>query len=224
MLKALKAAVRNAPVLGPALVQLRGDRFDGSSRYWDRRYAAGGNSGAGSYNRLAEFKADFLNRFVDEHGVGSVIEFGCGDGAQLRLASYPSYVGVDVSQTAVELCRGIFADDRSKTFWRSDELPPGAEADLALSLDVIYHLVEDPVFDGYMAQLFRSAGRFVIVYSSDMDATWPAKHVRHRRFTDWIGRNQPRWRARSTVKNAYPYDPADPEHTSFADFHVFERA
>ena len=209
-------------MLGPALVQLRDGKFN-SSAYWDRRYATGGNSGAGSYNRLAEFKADFLNKFVLEHGIASVIEFGSGDGAQLRLAQYPSYIGVDVSHTAIDQCRGKFANDPSKLFWLSAELPSNASADLALSLDVIYHLVEDQVFDGYMANLFRSGRRFVIVYSSNKDEKWPAKHVRHRRFTDWIKLNQPNWRACSVLKNAYPYDPADPEQTSFADFHVFSR-
>jgi hypothetical protein len=32
-----------------------------SANYWERRYADGGTSGSGSYGRLAEFKATFLN-------------------------------------------------------------------------------------------------------------------------------------------------------------------
>src|SRR5438270_10704846 len=63
--------------------------FDNSSSYWNRRYVAGGTSGAGSYGRLARFKADVLNAFVAESGIASVIEFGCGDGAQLALSNYP---------------------------------------------------------------------------------------------------------------------------------------
>jgi hypothetical protein len=39
--------------------------------------------------------------------------------------------------------------------------------DLELSLDVIYHLVEDEVFDAYMRSLFAHAGRFVVIYSSN---------------------------------------------------------
>ena len=37
-------------------------------------------------------------------------------------------------------------------------------AELALSLDVIYHLVEDTVYESYMGQLFDSATKYVIVY------------------------------------------------------------
>src|SRR5579864_6395854 len=76
-------------------------RFPGSQTYWDQRYAEGGTSGSGSYGEQAAFKAEILNGFVARHGIQSVIEFGCGDGNQLSLASYPSYVGLDVSRTAI---------------------------------------------------------------------------------------------------------------------------
>ena len=36
------------------------------SNYWDQRYKKGGNSGAGSYGRLAEFKAEIINKFIKE--------------------------------------------------------------------------------------------------------------------------------------------------------------
>jgi Methyltransferase domain len=220
MLRSVKAFVKSVPVIGPSLAHLRGDSFN-SADFWDQRYWAGGNSGAGSYNRLAEFKADFLNGFVEQNHVTSVIEYGSGDGAQLKLARYPSYTGIDVSAKAVEMCRTIFANDTSKRFLQSDALATGTTADLSLSLDVIYHLVEDAVFDAYIRQLFESAERFVIVYSSNMDQDWPAKHVRHRQFTRWVEQNKPEWRLQSAVKNTYPHDPTDPELTSFADFYVF---
>ena len=38
-----------------------------SHEYWEKRYASGGNSGAGSYNYLAEFKAEILNNFVTKN-------------------------------------------------------------------------------------------------------------------------------------------------------------
>ncbi len=81
--------------------------------------------------------------------------------------------------------------------------------------------MEDSTFNAYMRRLFGSARRFVIVYSSNMDQDWPDKHVRHRQFTRWVERNEPEWRLQSTLKNAYPFAPANPEQTSFADFYVF---
>ena len=89
MLHFIKTWIKKLPIIGPLLVHLRRDHFISSSEYWDQRYRTGGNSGAGSYNRLAQFKASFLNTFVNTYQIASVIEYGCGDGAQLKLARYP---------------------------------------------------------------------------------------------------------------------------------------
>src|SRR5690349_10767553 len=64
-------------------------RYRSTSNYWESRYARGGNSGPGSYGRLAAWKAEFLNDFVRDNEVKSVVELGCGDGNQLRLMRYP---------------------------------------------------------------------------------------------------------------------------------------
>ena len=189
-----------------------------SGDYWDRRYQQGGTSGGGSVGRLARFKAEVINRFVRENDVRSVIELGSGDGTQLELAEYPRYIGVDVSKTVVEATREKFRDDPTKQFHTA--LPAGTTADLTLSLDVIYHLVEDAVFERYMTDLFDAATRFVIIYASNKDECG-AVHVRHRKFTDWIERNRPEARLLQTIANRYPEDPADPVETSFADFYIF---
>jgi hypothetical protein len=76
--------------------------FQDSTRYWERNYARGGTSGEGSYGALGQAKAEFLNGFVRDQGVRSVVEFGCGDGNQLSLASYARYVCLDVSRTALD--------------------------------------------------------------------------------------------------------------------------
>jgi len=131
------------------------DPFPGSAAYWENRYSAGGNSGAGSYGQLASFKADVINDFVATHRVKTVIEFGCGDGNQLSLAKYPSYLGFDVSSTAVSKCRELFKSDPSKSFRLLSEYE-NEIADLTLSLDVIYHLVEDEIFERYMRNLVSS--------------------------------------------------------------------
>jgi hypothetical protein len=56
-----------------------------------------------------------------------------------------------------------------------------------------------------------------------MERDWPTKHVRHRQFTDWVAQNEPQWCLHSTVRNIYPWDPADTQQTSFADFYIFTR-
>ena len=51
-----------------------------------------------------------------------------------------------------------------------EALPGLPRADLTLSLDVIYHLVEDDVFVSAMRALFDKAARFVVIYASNQDA------------------------------------------------------
>ena len=220
MLKGVKSFVRQMPILGPMAVRLHLP-FKTSSDYWERRYAKGGNSGVGSYGRLAHFKAEFLNGFVEQHRINSVIEYGCGDGSQLKLARYPTYTGIDVSPRAVEICRALFATDRSKRFVHTDAVKTPMVTDLALSLDVVYHLVEDGAFESYMHKLFDSAQRFVIIYSSNLNDAKPTRHVRHRHFTSWVEQYKPQWYVTAHVANVYPYDPASPGDTSLADFYVF---
>ena len=233
----LKTGIRRVPWIGPLAVtlsryiRLRRARaaFPGSSEYWESRYARGGTSGHGSYGRFAEFKAEVLNRFVAEQRVRTVLELGCGDGNQLELAEYPAYVGLDVSDSALEACARRFAADGSKSFQRYDASRPIAGdprfgADLCLSLDVIYHLTEDRTFESYMKDLFGAAGRFVIIYSSDTDITDPAEppHVRHRKFSAWVERNIAGWQLARTIPNRYPQS-GDGEPGSFAEFFIYVR-
>ncbi|MES1926950.1 hypothetical protein T31B1_16565 [Salinisphaera sp. T31B1] len=194
--------------------------FRSSGSYWERRYASDGNSGPGSYGRLADFKARVINEFVANHNISRVIEFGCGDGNQLALAEYPYYVGVDVSGTAVNLCKSKFKNDPSKSFLVLGDYD-GRTADLALSLDVIYHLIEDEVFDKYMRQLFNASEAYVIVYSSNYE--WSpanANHVRHRKFTDFIAKEFPQWQLIQHLQNDYPTDGAENDG-SFAEFYIY---
>jgi hypothetical protein len=194
-------------------------RFRDSQSYWEDRYAGGGTSGLGSYATQAEYKADFLNRFVRENAIGTIIEFGCGDGNQLTLAEYPLYLGLDVARSAVRRCIELFGDDSTKSFMSFDarsfaDAARFLHADLTLSLDVVFHLVEDEAFEAYMQALFNAADRFVVIYSRDSEAPDRGRHVRWRKFTPWIERNIAGWEL-SRQESA-----PDPE---YQDFHVFTR-
>lgn len=199
--------------------------FSSSSLYWDDRYKVGGNSGAGSYGRLAQFKASVLNDFVIMHGINSVVEYGCGDGAQLELAIYPEYTGFDVSPKAVAICQSKFPDKPNFKFFETKTLlDKEGSFDLAVSLDVIYHLVEDDVFDAYMKCLFASSSKFVIIYSNNIDKKFDVPHVRGRKFTLWCDEFAKDWTLYQVIENIYPYEPAAPNDTSHSDFYIFKRA
>src|SRR5436305_1826918 len=157
----------------------------GSAAYWEDRYRSGGTSGAGSYGRYAELSSEIINRVIRERGIEEVVEYGCGDGNQLAYLRVAKYIGLDVAPTAIERCTELFRDDPSKSFFLCDPEHRGDAAffaDCALSKEVIFHLVEDDIFERYMRRLFSSARRFVIIVASDLD-WWLTEYERHRRFT-----------------------------------------
>lgn len=190
--------------------------FPGSARYWEKRYRKEGNSGKGSYGKNAAYKANFLNEFVARNDVRKVIEFGCGDGNQLKQFHFPEYIGLDVSPTIIQKCKTLFESDRTKQFFHSASLPANKEtllkADLVLSLDVIYHLVEDEVFESYMRDLFAASTRFVIIYAWDVEEG-KKYHVRHRHYSKWIENNIEGFNLINKVSN---------QEDNFCDFFVYE--
>jgi hypothetical protein len=62
-----------------------------------------------------------------------------------------------------------------------------------------------------------------VIYASNQAQATASPHVRHRQFTRWIAAQQPGWQLHGFIPNRYPYDPARPEDTSFADFHIYRR-
>lgn len=186
--------------------------FD-STQFWIDEYKAGRNSGVGSGGEFAAFKARVITKFIKDHDVKDVVEFGSGDCRQAAIIPYPKYTGFDVSPEAVRLGQNMFKDDPTRRIAHVSEYR-GEMADLALSLDVLYHLVEDNVFDKYIRALFNAAKKYVIVYSSDDDnipSTVP--HIRHRNFSNWIQVNRPLWKRTEIIKN---------EVGVYADFHFYE--
>lgn len=176
-----------------------------SKDYWEKRYAMGGNSGAGSYNQIGVFKAKIVNQFVADNHIEHMIEFGFGDGQQLSRAKYPRYTGLDVSETIFKKTSKRFENDPTKTFRLYDgNIVPGLTADCTISFDVIYHLVEDEVYHKYMAALFAASSKYVIVYSSNIEGWHGAAHVLHRDVTGYIARTFPNFRLVGTLQNQYP--------------------
>lgn len=201
----------------------RSKQFPGTVQYWEQRYKSGGNSGPGSYNRLAAFKAEVINRFVAEKNIQSVIDFGCGDGNNLLLMQFPHYTGLDVSPTAIEICREKFKHDETKKFFLyNDSNSHLFNAYLSLSADVIYHLVEDDLYEKYMRYLFDAAEKYVIIYAV-MKTNEFSYHEKGRDFLQWIQVNKPSFKLINTVENRYKYYSKDPHNTSNASFFFFEK-
>jgi SAM-dependent methyltransferase len=217
-------SLKKSPMISKVLSLFTGKKnFDGSENYWIRRYQKGGNSGDGSYNELAEFKARIINDFAEKNNVQSSIEFGCGDGNQLKYLKLKKYTGFDVSPDAIAWCKKTFKDDSTKSFKLIGEFASDT-AELSMSLDVIYHLIEDEVYEQYMQNLFNAASKFVIVYASNtaQNPATLAPHVKNRKFTDWIEKNRKDFKQIAFIKNEYPITP-DGKRGSIADFYIFAK-
>jgi SAM-dependent methyltransferase len=192
--------------------------FPGSAVHWERHYEHGGNSGPGSYGESASYKARLINEFIREHGIRSIVEFGCGDGNQLALIEIEEYVGLDVSRNAVERCVARHGDAPKRSFiWYDQNYFHSPQqvvsADCAMS-DVVFHLIEDDVFARYIRNLFCCARRFVIIYGLDRDDVQRGHvSVRYRKYSDYIAQNISDFRV---VEHA-------PRTDQFEDFYLYER-
>lgn len=208
---------------GPG-VHSRPENFQTSGQYWRDRYADGGNSGRGSYGPSADYKAQFLREFLRGAAVGSTFELGCGDGHQASRVDYVDYTGVDVSPVIVAHCRNTLSR-RGYRFAVWDDFVAHSENrqfDLGLSLDVLYHIIEEEVFCEYLDVLFDRALRHVLVYSTDCDAYDPAApHIRHRTFTRYVADRQPAWKLAAVHDN--PLHAGRPQGGSVVRFHHFTR-
>ena len=175
-----------------------------SQEFWEKRYRNLGNSGSGSYGELAEFKNTILNDFVKKNNIKSVIDLGFGDGNLLKNSNYKLYYGFEVSEVAIEKNKNYFKNDTSKKFFNIKELKE-KKADLSMSIDVLYHLVEDKVFEKHLEDLFRSATRFVIIYSSNFDSIYEeGSHVFHRKFTNLLEKKFNNFKLYKIIENPYP--------------------
>lgn len=202
-------------------------QFVSSELYWKERYARGGNSGEGSYGPLADYKASFIKSFCAKRGVNTAIEFGCGDGNQALKLNFDRYIGVDISDKCIQWARQSIKRPGWEFFTTKEfsEISGREVCDLGLSLDVVYHLVEDEVYDAYISDLFSTASKFVLIYSSNSEYFDPRfPHVRHRPVVADIRASQSNWQYVGSELNPYHQDPgARPSYGSFAQFHIFEK-
>jgi len=187
-------------------------KFD-SNQYWEDRYNKGGNSGKGSYNDLAKFKASIINNYIKRYNIKKIYDFGVGDGNQLKLLKCPEYTGFDVSGTIISKVKKIFQNDNNKKFMLLDEFDRKEKADLSLSCDVLYHLINYDIWESHIKDLFESSNKYVIIYSSNFNKDY-GKHCKSRNFTNFIKKKYPNWSLFKIINNKYP-------KKSISDFYIF---
>lgn len=194
-----------------------------SATYWEQRHAERRGhwraNGPGSRGRLLSYKVALVQALVDETRAHSLLDLGCGDAQLGARVNVDHYLGVDVSPTAAEAARarlGMRGRGGTVEVLTLAQLPPAiGMVDVAISMDVVFHLLEDEAYHDHLQRLFDVAKRAVGIYSTVTESP-VFGHVRHRAverdvaalsWLDWecIHRGPPPW----------PKDEAvNPEHGS----------
>lgn len=198
------------------------ETFD-SARYWRSRHERSGQI-LGGWEAADDWKVELLNVLTRKHHIASVVDYGCGDGRIGARLVAPVYTGVDVAPAALDRARAARPDAEFRLL-HPDAVPPVIPADMAISTDVVYHLVEDARYDDHLRALFGSARHVVVIVSSDEELQ-VVEHVRHRRVVDDVLARFPGWRLRATVPPppAWQCSPLLPiPGKSFARAFVFTR-
>jgi cyclopropane fatty-acyl-phospholipid synthase-like methyltransferase len=137
-------------------------------------------SGAGSEGAFAEQKVALLSAIIEELGVTSQLDIGCGDFHWMRQVAprLDRYVGVDLVEAMVERNAREHGSDRVR-FLRADLSRPGPDRgrvaaagpfDLVSALDVFGHLL-NPEVDGLLEFIFTESGARLFLVTNRRDAT-----------------------------------------------------
>lgn len=180
-------------------------------QYWNERYLANFSSGKGSCGDLAYFKSEIINEFIRKNSVESVIEFGCGDGNQLKLMNYKKYLGLDVAYSSIEKCSDFFINDDSKSFMLYNPkvfVNNGfLQADMVVCLDVLYHIIPEDDYIKTLDDIFSCSNNYVILYTDiDQYEKNPYKkgsHIIHRNTLEYL-KKYPEFSVIDILPNKYP--------------------
>jgi len=181
-----------------------------SKKYWENRYHTGGDSGRGSYGDFKKFKTRIINQILDEYNINEVYDLGCGDGSQIEHINIHNmkYVGFDVSETAINICKKKYPNLIFDNILNIKNYNP---VQLTMSNDVIYHLIEDSVYDIYMENLLNKTNKYVLIFSTNFNQKYGNTHVKHRNFDDKL---LSEFTLLKKIKNEIP--------GGIADFYLYE--
>lgn len=113
--------------------------------------------------------------------------------------------------------------DASKLFLLLDDYA-GQTADLSLSLDVLFHLVEDGVYFDYLDRLFKAGRRFVVVYATSVgNAPRTLRHVRHRPVESDIATRFPDFARLTDLEAMLPAPPRAQGEGGYTRFFIYQR-
>tara|TARA_R110002073_G_scaffold260256_7_gene423188 strand:- start:173 stop:547 length:375 start_codon:yes stop_codon:yes gene_type:complete len=119
-----------------------------------------------------------------------------------------SYIGTDISNVSIDICKLKYKNQQNRRFIYYDESVDST--DINISIDVIYHILEEDEYVKYLNKLFTS--NYVLIYSSNHDSV-KNNHVFHRKFTNHVPHN---YKLIEKIENPY-------KNLSSADFYLYAK-
>lgn len=151
-------------------------------RYWNRRYQRGSGSSFEPHEGVINFETGLINEFIKKHEIKSVLDMGCGDGSVFqRLRNLPIYHGMDISSIIIARMQQKYEKDDSRMFFEPHTMPD-YYYDLVISIDTIYHLVNDHEYIDYLEKLEKKCKNYLIISSTNYNAYYGGGYIRHRAF------------------------------------------
>lgn len=150
-------------LLGKLKLAIKRRLYDNRS-HWNERYATNIElgSGHGSRGEIREYKRDLIAKAMQDHGLTSVIDLGCGDIEIIRELDIPRYRGIDLSDVVVERNRTLRPD---WTFEAGDITTANTSGtwDMTLCLDVLIHQNRRKAYSGIIETIGRIGSNVVLV-------------------------------------------------------------
>lgn len=114
--------------------------------YWGKNASGSGTSGTGSTVKITQQYRAFLEYFIKQHGVTSVVDAGCGDWSFSQKIDWngASYLGIDISTVVIEDVKQRYETETTK-FQMGDITEELPAADLLICKDVLQHLSNELV-------------------------------------------------------------------------------
>ena len=122
-------------------------------------------SGTGSRGNLAIFKINYINDFIKEKNIKSMIDFGCGDLQVSSNFEVQSYLGVDI--VAHDHPNSVKPKKYHTTISRFDEFISEERVELCTCLDVLYHILYNELeyLNAAIKNILEHSTKYVIIYA-----------------------------------------------------------
>lgn len=132
---------------------------DGISKYY---------SGFGSHDIICMTKfLSFINNFIEENNVHSILDFGCGDFNIGRNINVDMYYGTDIYDGLINYNISHFEDNTHKFIFNDESYINLPSTDLIIIKEVLQHLDNDKIKE-ILDHLINITNRYILIIDTSL--------------------------------------------------------